>query len=145
MTAMKGIKETVRLRATANEVWQLVGTADGIGKWFMENDLVAEKGRTFHLQSPFGPSPCKVLEADAPHKLTFSWEADGWIVTFLVEAAGSKTDFTLIHDGWKEPEDVVGKAGETTKVVHERMAEGWRDIVQDKLRKAVEEEKDEID
>ena len=48
----------------------------------MPNDFVLEVGHEFHVQSPFGPSPCKVLEIDEPNHLSFSWDTDGWVVSF---------------------------------------------------------------
>ena len=64
----------------------------------MPNDFVLEVGHEFHVQSPFGPSPCKVLEIDEPNHLSFSWDTDGWIVSFNLKDLGdNKTEFTLIH------------------------------------------------
>ena len=64
----------------------------------MPNDFVLEVGHEFHVQSPFGPSPCKVLEIDEPNHLSFSWDTDGWVVSFdLKDLGDNKTEFTLIH------------------------------------------------
>ena len=49
-------------------MWNVVSTAEGIASWFMPNDFVLEVGHEFHIQSPFGPSPCKVLEIDEPNR-----------------------------------------------------------------------------
>ena len=80
---------------------------------------------SFHVQSPFGPSPCKVLEIDAPNRLTFSWDTDGWFVTFILKDLGDKTEFTLIHGGWKEADAIVPKAGEKASIIREKMNQGW--------------------
>ena len=68
--------------ASIEKVWEAVATSEGIAAWFMPNDFRPEIGCEFTLQSPFGPSPCKVIELDAPHRLAFSWDTSGWIVTF---------------------------------------------------------------
>jgi uncharacterized protein YndB with AHSA1/START domain len=50
---------------------------------------------------------------------------------------GDKTEFTLIHGGWKGPDEVIGKANEKASVIRDRMSGGWVGII-DKLRKIVE-------
>lgn len=104
----------------------------------MPNDFEARVGHEFHIQSPFGPSPCKVLEVDEPTKISFSWDTDGWVVTFLLKDLGGKTEFTLIHGGWKSADEVLPKANEKSSVVRERMEYGWINIVNERLLKVVE-------
>ncbi|WP_285769280.1 SRPBCC domain-containing protein [Peribacillus sp. SI8-4] len=135
---LEDVKKTVILEAPIQKVWETVSTAEGIASWFMPNDFQPKVGHEFHVQSPFGPSPCKVLEIDAPHRLAFSWDTDGWIVSFHLKEQGGKTEFTLIHGGWKQPEAILPKANEKSSVVRDRMAHGWAQIVNEKLKKAVE-------
>ncbi|MCM3718078.1 SRPBCC family protein [Fictibacillus phosphorivorans] len=137
MSSLPDIKQTALFNAPIQKVWSSVSTAEGISSWFMPNDFKAEEGHEFHIQSPFGPSPCKVLVIDEPHKISFSWDTDGWVVTFLLKEQGDKTEFTLIHSGWKEEDEIVGKAGEKSSVIRDRMNGGWVGIVQD-LKKVVE-------
>lgn len=137
MMFVEDIKKTMTLQAPIDKVWQTVSTAKGIESWFMPNDFEAKVGHEFHLQSPFGPSPCKVIDLSEPHHLTFSWDTDGWIVTFeLREVSEGKTEFTLLHSGWKDA--VVSKVNEDSAVVRERMNHGWDDIVHNRLRAVVE-------
>ncbi|AOH56708.1 hypothetical protein ABE28_020255 [Peribacillus muralis] len=136
--ALEDVKKTVMLEAPIQKVWDTVSTAEGIASWFMPNDFQPKVGHEFHVQSPFGPSPCKVLEIDAPHRLSFSWDTDGWIVSFHLKEHDGKTEFTLIHGGWKQPESILPKANEKSSVVRDRMAYGWDQIVHEKLKKAVE-------
>lgn len=138
MEAMKEIKQTVVFEAPIQKVWNTISTAEGIASWFMPNDFEARVGHEFHLQSPFGPSPCKVLEVDEPNKISFSWDRDGWVVSFLLKDLGQKTEFTLIHGGWKSPDTVIPKANEKSVVIRERMDNGWVELVNEKLRKVVE-------
>lgn len=135
---VQDIVHTAVLEAPIQKVWETVSTAEGIASWFMPNDFQPIVGHEFHVQSPFGPSPCKVVEIEAPHRLTFTWDTDGWYVTFLLKEVGEKTEFTLIHGGWKQPDAVVPKAKEDAAVIRERMNQGWDAIVHEKLRKAVE-------
>ncbi|CAM5790006.1 MULTISPECIES: SRPBCC family protein [Brevibacillus] len=132
------INKTVVLNAPIQKVWNTVSTAEGIAAWFMPNDFQPVVGHEFHLQSPFGPSPCKVLEIDEPHRLSFSWDKDGWVVSFTLKELGNKTEFTLVHSGWKQPDATVPKANEEAAVIRDRMNNGWESIVHDRLRQAVE-------
>jgi len=133
------IVKTVVLNASIQKVWEKVSTAEGISAWFMENDFKAEEGHEFTIQSPFGPSPCKVLEVEPPYKLSFLWDVDGWVVTFLLKEINNQTEFTLIHGGWDHIETVT-KAGQESSNIRERMNGGWEAIVKEKLKKVVEEE-----
>ncbi len=105
----------------------------------MPNDFEPVVGHEFHIQSPFGPSPCKVLEIDEPNKLSFSWDTDGWVVTFLLKDLGDRTEFTVVHAGWKESDETISKAGEKASIIRDRMNNGWSGLVNDRLRKVVEE------
>ncbi|WP_338447810.1 SRPBCC domain-containing protein [Niallia oryzisoli] len=134
---LQDIKQTIIIEAPILKVWERVSNADGIASWFMPNDFEASVGHEFHLQSPFGPSPCKVTEVDEPNKISFKWDTEGWFLTFLLKDLGDKTEFTLIHGGWKQPEEIIGKANETSAVIRDRMEQGWIGIVQ-KLKKVVE-------
>ena len=119
-------------------MWNFVSTSEGIEAWFMPNNFEPTVGHEFHVQSPFGPSPCKVLNIEEPSRLSFSWDTDGWIVSFILKEVDDKTEFTLIHGGWKHPDEVIGKANETSSVIRDRMAQGWVGIVEN-LKKVVEE------
>ncbi|WP_203287935.1 SRPBCC domain-containing protein [Metabacillus sp. cB07] len=138
METLQDIKQTIIFEASIQKVWAKVSNSEGIAAWFMPNDFEARVGHEFHIQSPFGPSPCKVLEVDEPTKISFSWDTDGWVVTFLLKDLGGKTEFTLIHGGWKSADEVLPKANEKSSVVRERMEYGWINIVNERLLKVVE-------
>ncbi|MFB6800789.1 SRPBCC family protein [Peribacillus butanolivorans] len=135
---LQDVKKTVILEAPIQKVWDTVSTAEGIASWFMPNDFQPKVGHEFHVQSPFGPSPCIVLEIDAPHRISFSWDTDGWIVSFILKELDGKTEFTLIHGGWKEPDTILPKPNEKSSIIRDRMDHGWEQIVNQKLKKAVE-------
>lgn len=135
---LQDIKQTVVLNAPIQKVWDTVSTAEGIASWFMPSDFQLKEGYEFHIQSPFGPSPCKVLEINAPYRLSFAWDTDGWIVSFTLKDLGDKTEFTLVHGGWKQSDDQIAKAGERSSIIRDRMAQGWVGIVNEGLKKAVE-------
>lgn len=136
---MKDIQHTALFQAPIEKVWNAVATAEGIASWFMANDFQPQEGHEFVLQSPFGPSPCKVLHIEAPHKLTFSWDKDGWVVQFILRDLGDgKTEFTLVHGGWKPANATISKANEDSSVIRDRMDGGWANLVHEKLKKVVE-------
>ncbi|MDF2083611.1 SRPBCC family protein [Bacillus pseudomycoides] len=135
---LQDIKQTVIFEVPIQKVWNTVSTSEGIASWFMPNDFEPKVGHEFHVQSPFGPSPCKVLEIDEPHRLSFSWDTDGWVVSFVLKDLGDKTEFTLIHGGWKQADTILPKANEKSSVIRDRMAGGWVTIVNEKLKKVVE-------
>lgn len=135
---LQDIKKTIILEAPIQKVWDTVSTAEGIASWFMPNDFQPKVGHEFHVQSPFGPSPCKVLELDAPYRLSFAWDTDGWIISFTLKELDGKTEFTLIHGGWKEPDTILPKPNEKSSVIRDRMDHGWEQIVNQNLKKAVE-------
>jgi len=134
---VKDIEQSVLIDKPIEKVWEHVSTAEGIGSWFMPSDFELEVGHEFHIQSPFGPSPCKVLEVEQPHLIKFLWDTDGWVVSFILKEVGEQTEFTVIHEGWKASDEVVPKAREDAAVIRERMNGGWAGIV-GKLKKVVE-------
>ncbi|MQR86682.1 SRPBCC domain-containing protein [Bacillus megaterium] len=137
-SVVEDVKQTILFNAPIQKVWDKVATAEGLQQWFMPNDFQPQAGYEFHLQSPFGPSPCKVLEIDAPNYLSFSWDTDGWVVSFTLKEMDNQTEFTLIHSGWKEAETLLKKANEKSSVVRDRMSYGWTSLMNEKLRKVVE-------
>nr|WP_307437856.1 SRPBCC domain-containing protein [Bacillus sp. V2I10] len=129
-TNLQDITQTVVYNAPIEKVWNAVSTSEGIAAWFMPNDFQPEVGHEFHLQSPFGPSPCKVIQLEPPHRLSFTWDTDGWIVSFLLKEMEGKTEFTLIHGGWKQPDTILPKANEKASVIRDRMNHGWIKIIE---------------
>jgi uncharacterized protein YndB with AHSA1/START domain len=134
---VEDIRQTLIIEAPIQKVWDKVSTSEGIALWFMPNDFQLEVGSEFHLQSPFGPSPCKVIEIEEPHRLSFTWDTDGWVVSFILKEVGDKTEFTLIHSGWKEADAILPKANQKASAVRNNMNSGWEKIV-GSLKKVVE-------
>ncbi|MGY4109825.1 SRPBCC family protein [Aeribacillus sp. SP014] len=134
---LQDIHQSIVLEASIEKVWEAAATSEGIASWFMPNDFQPKLGHEFHLQSPFGLSPCKVVELEPPYRLSFTWDTEGWVVSFILKDLGDKTEFTLIHSGWKHPDHVLPKVNEKSSVVRERMNHGWMNILK-KLQKVVE-------
>lgn len=132
------IQWTVVFDAPIQKVWEAAATSEGIAAWFMPNDFQPKIGHEFHLQSPYGPSPCKVLELDALNRLMFSWDESGWIVIFELKKLNGKTQFTLTHSGWKDADEMIPRAQENSSVIRDRMNMGWHNLINNSLRHVVE-------
>jgi uncharacterized protein YndB with AHSA1/START domain len=132
------IRKTAVFNAPIQKVWEAAATSEGIAAWFMTNNFEPKVGHEFILQSPFGPSPCKVLELDPPNRLSFSWDTFGWRVSIELKELDGKTEFILIHSGWGDPDEIIPGPGETHSVIRDRMDNGWESLVKEKLRKVVE-------
>ncbi|MFB5662586.1 SRPBCC domain-containing protein [Alteribacillus sp. HJP-4] len=132
-------KQTV-FKADIQKVWDKVATAEGMEAWFMPNDFKQEEGGEFTIQSPFGPTPCRVLELDPPNRLIFSWGQAGWKIVIELKDLGEETEFTLIHSGWGEAEEVLPGPGpgKTNEEIRDTMNNGWDAIVYERLREVVE-------
>ncbi|UOE74858.1 SRPBCC family protein [Parageobacillus thermoglucosidasius] len=123
------ICHTIVFQAPIQKVWKAVSTSEGLAAWFMPNDLQLVVGYEFHVNAgPFGMSPCKVIEVEPPHRLSFRWGKD-WTVTFVLkELNKQQTEFTLIHSGWEA--NKVTEFGESHTIVRNRMDQGWAKLCQ---------------
>ncbi|QUW23149.1 SRPBCC domain-containing protein [Sporosarcina sp. Marseille-Q4063] len=131
------VVKKIVINAPIEKVWNYVATAEGIGAWFMPNDMEPIEGKEFILQAgPWGNSACKVTEVNEPNRLSFEW-GDQWLITFeLIEVAAEQTEVTLIHAGWDEYKET--EFGQSHSEVRARMSGGWDGLVQ-KLKTVVEE------
>lgn len=127
---LEDIKHSISIDASMAQVWNHISTARSLSEWFMPNDLVAQLGYVFHLQSPFGPSPCTVLNVQPEKELSFSWDADGWIVTFSLSSFNDLTVFTVTHGGWKNADDLLPKANQPQSIIRSFMSQGWAGMLQ---------------
>lgn len=129
------VRKKIMIDAPIEKVWEYVSTAEGIGAWFMPNDMEPIEGWEFILQAgPWGNSACKVTEVTPPHRLSFEWGED-WLITFELEEKGGHTELTLIHTGWEEGKQT--EFGQPHEEVRTRMSGGWDGLVV-KLKNVVE-------
>ncbi|WP_101843616.1 SRPBCC domain-containing protein [Halobacillus sp. Marseille-P3879] len=133
------IKKKALFDAPIERVWKAVATSEGIEEWFMPNDFKPVEGYKFTIKSQFEDSPCQVVTVNKPYELSFTWGDRGWVVSFyLKEVENRKTEFTLVHSGWGQPEEVMSVTSKTQLDTRNTMNKGWEMIVHEKLRKAVE-------
>jgi uncharacterized protein YndB with AHSA1/START domain len=132
------IRKTVTFNAPIEKVWRAVATPEGIASWYMQNDFQPVLGHRFVLHTPFGPVPCEVLELGAPRRLSFSW-GDSWRISVDLKEVDSKTELTLVHSGWGAPDEIIPEAQAPNSTIHARMNDGWEPILNEGLRRVVEE------
>lgn len=134
------IQKNVTLHAPIEKVWNAVATKEGIGSWFMENDFQPVEGHIFTIQSPFGPTACKVVKIDEPNEVVISWGEAGWIVSFTLKTVGDTTELTLVHGGWGAPDEKIQGPGPdmTNMQIRMTMDMGWDGLLNNGLRNAVE-------
>ncbi|MCX7568766.1 SRPBCC domain-containing protein [Tumebacillus sp. DT12] len=122
------IRHTYVYAAPIQKVWEAVSTSEGLSAWFMKNDIAPVLGHTFTIHSPYGDQSCEVTVVEPPTRLAFTWGTQ-WLITIeLEEQADGKTEVTLTHSGWVEE----------MAANRERMNHGWQEILDQRLRLAVE-------
>ncbi|HWO74500.1 MAG TPA: SRPBCC domain-containing protein [Bacillus sp. (in: firmicutes)] len=131
------IRKTLVINAPIEKVWKAVATSEGIAGWWMPNTFEPVLGQEFILHAgPYGDSSCKVTEIDPPNRLSFDWDKDWHVVFELKKVDEEKTEFTLIHSGWKAEE--VTKFGQPHSKIRMVMDGGWEKIVKEALRAYIE-------
>ncbi len=135
---LPAIEKEVILSAPIEKVWNLITTAEGFEAWFMPitGEFKVEEGHAFQISSPFGLVEFKVLEVNAPNRIKFSWDTEGWYASCELEEVAEGTKFKLTHGGWGEADAIVEKAGKTNAEIHEIMSGGWDMILNFKLKMA---------
>ncbi|MEK5069192.1 SRPBCC family protein [Sporosarcina sp. FSL K6-1508] len=129
------VRKNILINAQIEKVWEYVATAEGIGTWFMPNDMQPIEGKEFILQAgPWGNSACKVTEVNPPNRLSFEWGKE-WLITFELKEVDGQTELTLIHGGWNDENQT--EFGESHAEVRSRMSGGWDGLVL-KLKHVVE-------
>jgi len=117
------------------KVWRALSEPALLAAWLMENDIRAVVGHRFTFKSK--PMPgwdgivhCEVLEAEAPHKLSYSWRGgsapfgiDTVLTLTLSPTVGGGTRLLLEHDGFLP----------ANALAFEGIAKGWSGKVAERL------------
>ena len=98
------------------KVWRALTEPALLASWLLPNDIRPEVGADFTFRADAeagsGTVACKVLAAEPPHLLRYSWRGDDAnphapdrvldsVVTFvLTETASGGTHLRLVHDGF---------------------------------------------
>jgi uncharacterized protein YndB with AHSA1/START domain len=114
MNDPRSIVVVEEFRQPPAQVWRALIDPVRLGQWLMPNDFVPIVGHEFTFRtSPIaavgfsGVVAAKVIELVPERRLAFKWDdahggnGGNWTVTFTLEAAGSGTRLTLVHDGFE--------------------------------------------
>jgi uncharacterized protein YndB with AHSA1/START domain len=95
------------LDAPPEKVWRALTVPELVARWLRPNDIEAQEGRAFRLESEDGDIECRVVEASRPEVLSYSWREDGGpdsLVSFRLAATeAGGTLLTIVHTGLARP------------------------------------------
>lgn len=106
------IEESIKIRATAAEIWGALTDFDELENWWSEDVVLEPKvGGKFReaWEDDKGTSQLatgKVLTVKPRKEITFSWREKDWPkeaetqCTFLIQDEKSHRIFTVRHEGW---------------------------------------------
>lgn len=112
-------------------VWDYLTKPELMEQWLMKNDFIPMVGCDFQFRtSPIpkldfdGICYCKVLEIIPFKKLSYSWKGGPGngkivldsIVVWTLEAKDNGTELSLVHTGFREPENFI---------MYSAMNDGW--------------------
>lgn len=115
----------IELRSPIERVWHALTDASMLSSWmfFDAGDVQPVVGHTFQFRGKpstgwTGVVDCEVLEAEAPHRLSYTWETEGQVgrhrttVTWtLTESEGGVTRLHLEQSGFdREAKQEIGGA-----------------------------------
>ena len=95
-------------------VWQAISTPELVRDWLMEGDVRPEVGHEFTFRTDPAPGfngvvRCRVLEADAPRRLAYTWTG-GLIDTrieFTIEPHERGARLRVVHGPFTGPRAVL--------------------------------------
>jgi uncharacterized protein YndB with AHSA1/START domain len=120
-------------------VWRALTEREALAAWLMPNDFAPVVGHRFTFQAP--PQPwfdgkvrCEVLAVEPPRRLAYSWQGGPMrvptTVTWTLESLDQGTRVRLVHAGF---------AGVGGRIVRLILGSGWRGLLAQDLRRAVEQ------
>jgi len=90
------------------KVWRAIADPKILGSWLMDNDIAPVVGHTFQFRAKPQPGwdgivDCKVVEADPPKRLAYTWSGS-WgetLVSWTLTPVTDGTRLTLSHTGFE--------------------------------------------
>lgn len=109
MNPASDLRLSFELLHPPRKVWRALTQPELLSKWLMSTDsFVPEVGRHFLLsREPVhgwdGVVQCRVLVADEPYRLSYTWQALGvdTVVTFTLEETAQGTRLVLEQTGFR--------------------------------------------
>ena len=106
----KSLSFELDLHHLPEKVWRALTDPELLTEWLLPVfDLALESGHAFTFKAP--PQPgwdgtvnCRVIEVDAPKKLSYAWVVGDidTVVTFTLAPTASGTRLSLVQSGFKE-------------------------------------------
>ncbi len=125
---MSVVRREIEIAAPPEEVWRYLTEPRKLAGWLMRNSLTGAVGADFEFHGPAkdgwdGVIRCKLLAAEPPHRLVFTWDANDiggeTIVSFELTPMGDgRTHLRLLHSQFENA------AGDVAAIV-ERHQAGW--------------------
>jgi uncharacterized protein YndB with AHSA1/START domain len=137
LTPLPDIHKTLVLDFPIDMVWEAIATSDGIAGWFLPNDFQPEEGRSFYMDTtpmPMGITPCKVIQVEYPHRLSYEWGKD-WELTFELKESGDQTEMNVIHTGWTAGK--ITDFGMSHSEIHQHMLNSWTILTNRLIRRVL--------
>lgn len=85
------------------KVWRALTEPHLIGEWLMAGDISPVVGHAFAFQSSWGTIDCRVVSADPPRTLSYTWASLGLdsVVTFSLSPSARGTLLRVEQVGFK--------------------------------------------
>jgi uncharacterized protein YndB with AHSA1/START domain len=107
----KTIRREILIPRPREQVWRALTDSTLLAEWMFPNDIKPHVGHRFTFQVPPNPKVgfngmvvgCEVLECEPPHRLAFSWSANGvgdTRVSFRLEPDAEGTRLFFEHSGF---------------------------------------------
>ena len=125
-----------------DQVWVALTDPVAISEWLMPNDFRPVVGHRFTFRTKPAPGfdgivQCKVLQADPPSRLAYSWTGGGidTVVRYTLTPEGPSTRLVMEQDGFK---------GIRGFMISRLLGGGWKRMIHDRLPAAAGRVRDGI-
>lgn len=84
------------------KIWRALTQPHLVAEWLMEGDIRAEAGHAFSFDAEWGAVNCRVLEAEPPRTISYSWGDDVLksVVTWTLTPTVSGTHLRMEQTGF---------------------------------------------
>lgn len=89
------------------KVWRALTQPHLLSEWLMKTDFAPEPGRAFTFTGEWGSVDCRILEIEAPRRLSYRWDAMGLesVVTWTLTPTDTGTHLTMEQTGFRRDQD----------------------------------------
>jgi uncharacterized protein YndB with AHSA1/START domain len=104
---LRAVKLERDLPHPPQKVWRALTEPQLISDWLMKTDATLSEGTDFTLSADWGSVDCRVTEALAPERLSYTWEAYDLrsVVTWTLSPIDGGTRLRMEQTGFKLGQD----------------------------------------